>query len=405
MTTWFISRHPGAIAWAARQGLLVDQQVSHLEPGQVQPGDTVIGTLPVNLAAEVCRVGAHYINLSVNVPADLRGTELSLEQMIACQARLEAFEIISKPLLIPQAHEAESLDLIASLPLMQVSVKARSLGMQMPHNIGSAWHGGLGKVLHDTQPETYAALYGNEGKEGDAGDVGADGAERDDHPGGAQSRATRPYVLRPPQPDADISAGAHFGFSIILIGTGVKYAAGLCAAIQQLGAQGVGPGRGQFVPENIECKMIQLAELSPQASDITLHFLSPTLIKENNRHIKNAPSMQLLIKRIISRAELYLQHLTVPVQLPDTLKQALLQQADQILPVKHEIEWHSTPRYSARQKAWMPFGGMSGSLQFERLPVSLLIWLELAQWLHIGNKTTFGHGRIAIAPISQESIQ
>jgi CRISPR-associated protein Csx16 len=43
MTTYFISRHPGAITWAARQGLAVDQQLSHLDPNIVHDGDTVIG--------------------------------------------------------------------------------------------------------------------------------------------------------------------------------------------------------------------------------------------------------------------------------------------------------------------------------------------------------------------------
>jgi CRISPR-associated protein Csx16 len=57
MSTWFITRHPGAIAWAMRQGLAVDRQLPHLDPEQIAPGDTVIGTLPVNLVARVCARG------------------------------------------------------------------------------------------------------------------------------------------------------------------------------------------------------------------------------------------------------------------------------------------------------------------------------------------------------------
>ena len=51
MTTYFVSRHPGAVAWAARRGLAVDAYLAHLDPQQIQPGDTVIGILPVHLAA------------------------------------------------------------------------------------------------------------------------------------------------------------------------------------------------------------------------------------------------------------------------------------------------------------------------------------------------------------------
>ena len=49
MTTWFISRHTGAMEWAKRKKLVVDQFVPHLDPTQVQPGDMVIGSLPATM--------------------------------------------------------------------------------------------------------------------------------------------------------------------------------------------------------------------------------------------------------------------------------------------------------------------------------------------------------------------
>lgn len=93
MTTWFISRHPGAIAWAAQQGLSVDRHVQHLDPAQVQVGDIVIGTLPMHLAAAVCQAGARFFNLSLDISAHWRGRELSADQLRQCKARLECFDI------------------------------------------------------------------------------------------------------------------------------------------------------------------------------------------------------------------------------------------------------------------------------------------------------------------------
>lgn len=97
MTIYFVSRHPGARDWAKQEGIVVDQVVAHLAPDSIQPGDTVIGSLPVNLAAEVTARGARYLHLSLRVPPELRGIELDASQMRACGAELEEFRILPVP--------------------------------------------------------------------------------------------------------------------------------------------------------------------------------------------------------------------------------------------------------------------------------------------------------------------
>lgn len=92
-TTWFVSRHPGALEWARRKGIVVDRVVAHLNVEDVKPGDTVIGTLPVNLAAEVCARGARYLNLSLDLPEDARGRELTADELERYGARFEAFVV------------------------------------------------------------------------------------------------------------------------------------------------------------------------------------------------------------------------------------------------------------------------------------------------------------------------
>ena len=93
MTTWLITRHPGACDWAARQNLAIDRHCTHLGALEVKAGDTVIGSLPVHLAAAVCEAGARYINLSLDLPAHARGKELTADQLIAFNARLEEYRI------------------------------------------------------------------------------------------------------------------------------------------------------------------------------------------------------------------------------------------------------------------------------------------------------------------------
>lgn len=93
MTVWFVSRHPGAVEWARRRGLAVDQWVHHLSAEAVQPGDVVAGTLPVQVAAEVCRKGGRYLHLSVDLPANARGRELGADELENLGARLEDFQV------------------------------------------------------------------------------------------------------------------------------------------------------------------------------------------------------------------------------------------------------------------------------------------------------------------------
>ncbi len=97
MTTYFVSRHPGAREWAAGEGVAVDVVIAHLDPTVIQPGDVVIGTLPVHLAAQVCRRGGRYLHLSLDLPADWRGWELSAADLRQCRARLEEYQVAQVP--------------------------------------------------------------------------------------------------------------------------------------------------------------------------------------------------------------------------------------------------------------------------------------------------------------------
>ena len=103
MKTYFVSRHSGAKMWAESEGFVIDQVVSHFDTKYVQAGDKVLGTLPVHLAAEVCARGGSYYHLSLTVPQELRGVELSAEQMRDCGASLSEFVVLS-PAQINKTH-------------------------------------------------------------------------------------------------------------------------------------------------------------------------------------------------------------------------------------------------------------------------------------------------------------
>jgi len=93
MTTWFVSRHPGAMDWADQNGIKADRQVAHLDVEQVHRGDIVIGNLPVDLAARVCENGAQYMHLILNVPQHMRGKELTADDLQKLGARLVPYYV------------------------------------------------------------------------------------------------------------------------------------------------------------------------------------------------------------------------------------------------------------------------------------------------------------------------
>ena len=96
MTTWFVSRHPGALQWMQQCGPAFDCHVPHLDPAQVRHGDTVIGTLPVHLAAQVCARNASYWHLVLQLPETARGRELSLQELSVSGATLQQFDVFPR---------------------------------------------------------------------------------------------------------------------------------------------------------------------------------------------------------------------------------------------------------------------------------------------------------------------
>ncbi|WP_374326929.1 CRISPR-associated protein Csx16 [Azonexus sp.] len=95
----FVSRHPGAIAWARRHpwGMLAEF-VTHLEVSDVSADDVVIGTLPIHLVAEICARGAHYLHLAISLKNTQRGSELSADELDAAGAHLVAYRAFPVPI-------------------------------------------------------------------------------------------------------------------------------------------------------------------------------------------------------------------------------------------------------------------------------------------------------------------
>lgn len=91
--TYLVSRHAGALEWVRQQGIVFDAHCPHLDTREVGPGDTVIGTLPINRVAEICERGGHYLHLALDLPAEARGCELTASELDRYGAKLVAYHV------------------------------------------------------------------------------------------------------------------------------------------------------------------------------------------------------------------------------------------------------------------------------------------------------------------------
>lgn len=94
MTTYFITRHLGALDWAKASDVAFDVHLTHLgDDVALKMGDIVIGTLPINIVYKINQMGVRYKHLSLEIPVQWRGLELTREQLLQCSASLQEFSV------------------------------------------------------------------------------------------------------------------------------------------------------------------------------------------------------------------------------------------------------------------------------------------------------------------------
>ena len=88
--TLIISRHAGAMGWIQKHHpeFAECELITHASP-EILKGKRVIGILPIQLAV----LATEFWNLSLNVPANMRGKELTIEDMEKFDCKIEQFQI------------------------------------------------------------------------------------------------------------------------------------------------------------------------------------------------------------------------------------------------------------------------------------------------------------------------
>ena len=70
---------------------------SHLDARQVTAGDTVIGTLPVHIAADICSRGARFFFLELHLELNQRGVELTESDMLKANCSVKEYFVHLRP--------------------------------------------------------------------------------------------------------------------------------------------------------------------------------------------------------------------------------------------------------------------------------------------------------------------
>ena len=86
-----VSRHPGAIEWFLQQGINIDEIKEHLVIDDLGQGDRVYGVLPIQLIAKINAIEVDYFHIVINPTQDVRGRELTAEQLNTMQVYLQGY--------------------------------------------------------------------------------------------------------------------------------------------------------------------------------------------------------------------------------------------------------------------------------------------------------------------------
>ncbi|MCX8207945.1 MAG: CRISPR system precrRNA processing endoribonuclease RAMP protein Cas6 [Methanothrix sp.] len=236
----------------------------------------------------------------------------------------------------------------------------------------------------------------------------------------AQRDIPRPFVFDPPLPGR-YSAGSTARFGFTLIGRGIDHMPYFLVALKNLGESGMSRGYrrgyGRFTMESVDSigygerdnifsggmvfnRSIRLSyqEMlrgsTDHIGDITIRFLTPVQIKENDQFTA-IPSFRGLISRLLFRANALAEFYGSGMLYDNESVLALLGECRSVTVTGARIQDMRAKRYFHRQRIKMhtlpPFfrGEITYTGEFSRDVMALL---ELGRIIHVGKMATFGNG-------------
>ena len=294
---------------------------------------------------------------------------------------------------MPSEHISCQTDELSKFNIAKYLFRLRAdTAIQLPPYKGSALHGGFGHALKKISSYYYKEIF----------EPGQDGA------------LPKPFVLLPPLDNGTTYLPGHvFICELTLFGSAVNHFSICHAAMEFLGREmGFGTGRGKFsiqdvgtarpptgkppdkADSTVSGREIAAARIqSFTGNRITLHLPTRLRLKADGRLLRQAPPFHLFFARLLGRLNTLASAYGTGRITDKALRETLLDQAKDIQIIDNQATWHDLPRFSGRQKQWMKFGGLLGSVTYEGDFEPFLPYLALGEWIHVGGKTSFGLGK------------
>jgi len=129
-----------------------------------------------------------------------------------------------------------------------------------------------------------------------------------------------------------------------------------------------------------------------EARRVRVYLLTPLLIRDGDRICDEAVRLgELILKQALVRAVTVYNTFFGREKLPFVT-------ADWpgVVMTGHRLFRYELTRKSYRQQRWMEFDGVVGWMEWEGAVGRVLPWLRAAEVLHVGQKASFGLGRVAV---------
>lgn len=230
------------------------------------------------------------------------------------------------------------------------------------------------------------------------------------------TNAPHPFVIRPPLDQRrDYEPGEKLSFDFITIGKAAEHLPYFAYTFVEMGAYGLGRGRGKLALERIESvgfdgeltlvyhhadqilrdnaenqTFVQLTDHKALIGPCTFKFLTPVRIQEKGSY-RESVNFGLLFRNLLRRVAV-LGPLHCGIDCSGIDFAGLSRAADSIQTVCSDLRWHDWERYSNRQQTRMKLGGLLGEITFEGDFSMFWPFILLGEHVHVGKNTSFGLG-------------